>query len=229
MSATKQPKAARRERPILMSDAMVRAILDGRKTVTRRMIGLDTLTGSETRGYDWTWRGQAPVRSIAQQRRHPCGCWQDMRDADFRALCPYGVPGDLLYVREAWQGWTRTSYENDEWDIWEPSDIQPDPDATEYRATSKSRPPRWRPSIHLPKRLARLWLEVVSVRAERLQEITEEDAARERVDWAHKSSLTPSPLAEFARLWDALNGKRPGASWSDNPFVWRVEFRRVER
>ena len=77
----------------------------------------------------------------------------------------------------------------------------------------------------VPKRSARIWLELVDVRVERLQAITPEDVVKEGVC---ADDLGVWPVSTFATLWDELNGRRPGASWAINPWVWRLEFRRVE-
>lgn len=209
-----------RERPILFSDAMVRAILAGTKTQTRRVVGLPSLQPSTTPGYDWTWRGQAPIRSVAQQARHPNGCWQDVSTAFLLKLCPYGQPGDRLWVREAW-----SYYGGDEYLY------QRDPMAVGFRASDDlgGRPipgGRWRPSIHMPRWASRLTLEVTSVRVERLLSISEEDARAEGVqphEYAYCAEDARYRMS-FARLWDSINGERAGCAWKANPWVWVVGF-----
>lgn len=175
-----------RERPIIFSGPMVCAILDGRKSVTRRIC-----------------KG---ARELSCARDWPLD------------TCPFGVPGDRLWARETWalvddrsKPSTRASgvlYR-----------------ATDERASSFSGSRRWRPSIHMPRWASRLTLEVVSVRVERLQEITEEDAKAEGT--AQALCNFPDPLCPmFAMAWERLHG--PG-SWAANPWVWAVSFRRVER
>jgi len=78
---------------------MTQAILDGRKTQTRRVVKLAHFGPSETPGYDWTWRGHAPIRSYARQLRYPDGCWQDVSHEKLLSICPYGQPGDLLWTK----------------------------------------------------------------------------------------------------------------------------------
>lgn len=227
-----------KERPILFSAPMVRAILDGRKTQTRRLVGLDTLGRSGTPGYDWTFRGRAPVRSIAQQRRHPTGCWQDLRDRELLALCPHGEPGDRLWVRETWAvGACADGFKPRE---LSPRTWQADNGGCWYDADSAapaspiSPRGRWRVGRFMPRWASRTLLDVTEVRVELLRAITEEDA--------HAEGVTDDPVAEvidrkpgtthpmshraaFMRLWDAINGDL--APWSSNPWVWVVSFARV--
>ena len=221
-----------KQRPILFRDELVRAILDGRKRQTRRLVGLPSLRRSETPGYDWTFRGRAPIRSVAQQQRHPGGCWQDVGHDRLVALCPYGVPGDLLWVRECWgaSSW---------YDGTAPRDIHPGAGVA-YRATGGVAGVKLRPSIHMPRWAARLFLRVTDVRVERLQDISDEDARAEGVKardaaivFQNDADGRPRLTAElhgtarsaFACLWDSL--AKPGSMWPDNPWVWVVNFERA--
>lgn len=193
------------ERPILFSGAMVRALLSGKKTQTRRAV---------------------KPRKDPDYGCHlaPCEIAGDEHQA---RLCPYGQPGDRLWVREAF------IHEPADY-CWEASvSIPCRPALTVYRADAEDpRGGRWTPSIHMPRRLSRITLEIAGVRVERLQDISEADAlaegvpnqpvlggysAREGCKW-----LPPEPVAEFARLWELING--PG-SWDANPWVWVVSFR----
>lgn len=216
-----------RERPILFSGPMVRAILDGTKTQTRRVVGLDTLQPSTTSGYEWTFRGKAPVRSIAQQKRAAGGCWQDLTAGQFLALCPYGEPGDRLWVKEtyalhhAWDAHPPSAGGAASKRVWHRADA---PDAIDGRG-------RWRQSIHMPRWASRLTLGVTSVRVERLHDITEDDARAEGVEpsygkgWDGQRAQILSARDGFAHLWTSINGSE---SWVANPFVWVVCFKRVE-
>jgi hypothetical protein len=223
------------ERPILFSDPMVRAILSGAKTQTRRLVRfpaeveVDGLTRMQP-GYP---DGPRPI-------------WDyDGEPNAFSTHNPYGGPGDRLYVREAWRTFER------------PEDLV---DGIRFRADDAFRPiensreaadrwvgahnngihgDRWRPSIHMPWWASRLTLEVTGIRVERLQDITEEDARWEGVGLVLADSF---PVAErkritdfvrdgdrrgaFALLWDSINARR--APWDSNPWVWVVGFRRVE-
>lgn len=214
-----------RERPILFSGPMVREIFADQKTQTRRVVGLDTLRPSTTSGYDWTFRGKAPVRSIAQQKRAAGGCWQDLTAGQFLALCPYGQPGDRLWVRETWglhgrgdyTWWCRDSIKGRTAD-----DLALSYEVA-YAADATSEYDHWRPSIHMPRWASRLTLEVTSVRVERLQDITEDDARAEGCG-ATVCDAPDDSRTLFRDLWESINGPE---SWEANPFVWCIKFRRL--
>lgn len=243
-----------KERPILFSAPMVKALLAGTKTQTRRIVGIDTLKRSDTPGYDWTWRGQAPIRSIAQQRRHPRGCWQDATESDLLRLCPYGVLGDRLWVREAFTHITgngiRVHYRAD----GEPTDREGRVLLTEPGLR------RWSSSIHMPRRASRMTLEITEVRVQRLHDITDEDARAEGVEpffarfptSGRDQRLCTGELASaaeyrasYAVLWDGINGSRrrlkenletgemhavidTSSRWAANPWIWALTFKRHE-
>ncbi len=187
-----------KERPILFSAPMVRALLSGTKTQTRR------------------------VMKLVQVR--PDG----MSDAQLAAalrLCPYGVPGDRLWVREA-HGYVSEDKFGPVWD------------SIIYRADDNAGwSGKWRPSIHMPRAASRITLEVTGVRVERLQEISEADAIAEGIEpgavpgwWSlygrdANDDMDRSPRVAYRSLWESING--PG-SWDSNPFVWVVEFKRLE-
>lgn len=266
------------ERPILFSSSMVRAILAHRdpKTVTRRAVKFppslvargiqhDIICyspgGPRWREYEaqlaakdpeaWSFDAWAPGVCV------PCedGTCQSI-------LCPYGAAGDKLWCRETWSPDHRNVY--------------PCPDIV-YRADNSVDDPiecrcswdlqrkgehdgdclvgvgfKWRPSIFMPKRHARLWLDVVSIRVERLHEITAAEVLREGVRLTCNREGTPVTritgkfpptdylpkgrggrytvdellVAEYASLWDAINSKR--FPWASNPLVYRIEFARVQ-
>jgi hypothetical protein len=195
--------AATRERPILFSGPMVQAILDGRKSQTRRMVkarelGLWNKTDCERDGDGW------PLYE------------DDMGDYQ-RLSCPYGKPGDRLWVRETW----KTAPGGGE-DVY-------------YRADGhidiKEWP--WKPSIFMPRWASRITLEVTGVRVERLWQITEADAIAEG---CREEEGSPEDIAilgpgswtaklEYMMLWEEINGE---GSWAKNPWVWVVSFRRVQ-
>src|SRR3990167_5449484 len=172
-----------KERPILMSGPMVRAILDERKTQTRRLVKLGhpgTFGQSDTRGFDWTFRGTRRGGLIGGGS----SCWQDLRHAQLLNLCPYGAVGTRLWVRESFYRWTGLNYVAEGWTA------SPDGDAyrsIRYRADWEPRDP-WeisislpKPSIHMPRWASRLTLEITGVRIERLQSISGDDALSEGI------------------------------------------------
>lgn len=220
-------KTATKERPILFSGPMVKAILDGRKTVTRRVVkpqppdGIDALHGNDLRG-----RAPYPLEDYETGNVVGFG-FEDHNEVFYK--CPYQV-GMNLWVRETW----RKTFDVDNSDVMEyraggtrlifGNSIR----HGEHRATSVA--PVWRPSIFMPRWASRITLEIVSVRVERVQEITEADAQAEGVESVSIADV-PRQAAwscrqDFAQLWDKLNAKR-GHSWESNPWVWRVEFRRL--
>ena len=227
------------EKPILFSAPMVRAILAGKKTQTRRLInpqpppecGIHYMLGDES----WLPREQrTPLRHTWEawwgerfDKRPPkalCGS-HDVR-------CPYGAPGDTLWVRETFAGEKNRSLGSGRLFYRADGDVRGRQETFSYI----EREGRWRPAIHLPRWGSRLTLRVLSVRVERVQEITHEDAIAEGCaghNWVASSPLIAGPhtddgelpVEEFERLWDEINGKR--APWDSNPWVWVVEFERV--
>lgn len=179
-----------KERPILFSAPMVRSILSGTKTQTRRMIKGD----------------------VKQ--------WEDIGLFITENNCPYGQPGDRLWVREA-------CFTDDARRI-----AVYVADGTTYVAHYKRRN-----SIHMPRWASRITLEVTGVRVERLQAISEADAVAEGIEKNHNGYFWggpheaggrkqhADPRLSYRDLWDQINGK--SAPWASNPYVWVVEFKRV--
>ena len=214
-----------KERPIIFSGPMVRAILDGRKTQTRRAVKPQPKDGL-------SWRGVISCSTVRADEgkhlftdRYPCvGKSQHIR-------CPYGRPGDRLWVRETWHPSARfgTEYEI-EYKADEATLVINAGARGVTRSIDEAIFKGWRPSIHMPRWASRIALEVVSVRVERLNEISGGDAMAEGVTEAMACGCldngTPSCSAKcrFKGLWESING--PG-SWAENPFVWVVEFRRA--
>lgn len=198
------------DRPLLMSGPMVCATLNGLKTHTRRVIPPD-----------W-WRCVAPEDLETPED------W-----APIMAQCPYGVPGTTLWVREAFGLVPSTAYGANV-----PHRINPnDPaEAAIYRADwQRVWDCRLRPSIHMPRWASRLTLEVLSVRAERLQSLTWADIRAEGVQCPEHDfgnggccSECPALRAAFVALWDGLNGER-GFSYASNPWVWDLGYRQAEQ
>lgn len=193
-----------KERPILFSGAMIRAILAGQKTQTRRVIK----------------PSQTPCMSIEENDAGKPWPWREdcNNGGDIWYPCPYGQPGDRLWVREAWS--THACF-----DHLRPSEC---PKSIHYWADGEIKTGKRRPSIHMPRWASRILLEIVSVRVERLQSISEADAEAEGIDFLRHvndadETLTARDLYEC--LWDSVNGE---GSWAANPWVWVVEFKRVE-
>lgn len=227
-----------KERPILFSGPMVRAILEGRKTQTRRVIKLRKLHVSDTPGYDFQFRDK--------QLR-----WHDYRHEDFLKLCPHGAPGDRLWVRETWADVNTTegpaiAYRaNNGLVTWHEFSKVFDKDygagpSMNYKAYpgdyvmwcddlfDGAPDHKWRPSIHMPRWASRITLDIKSVRVERLQDISEEDARAEGVEPDIHLYEVNGDVHEswdfvkgFEDLWESINGKD---SWAQNPWVWVIEF-----
>jgi hypothetical protein len=198
-----------KERPILFSAPMVRAIQAGTKSQTRR-VAKPRVRPSLLEPGDWT------DQYVLDLGNHE---WL-MRD------CPYGAPGDRLWVKEAHLldppiDGTWPSVGDSFASINDIPAKYRNPGHVIYRADGKlERDWRWRPSIHMPRWASRITLEVTGVRVERLQAISEADAIAEGIT----HSTMNDPRVEYRWLWESING--PG-SWDANPWVWVVEFRRV--
>ena len=214
------------ERPILFSSPMVRAILAGRKTQTRRLVKWSGAFGFEAPvGYDVAMLpdGSAGVGKAGRVYGHQ--------------TCPYAV-GDLLWVRETWAVPGRAPRSTNTMPPGLPVLYRADPDPRFYGFDAMS-PWVWRPSISMPRWASRLTLRVTGVRVERLQAISEADAWAEGMAEVDPDEAAvcarakeigccmDDPQATFAALWDSINGKR--AAWADNPWVWVVSFAREDR
>lgn len=204
------------ERPILFSGPMVRALLDGRKTQTRRIVKGLTIAADRVHPNDG---GSLGARVFTDG------------EAVQQVRCPYGVPGDTLWGRETHAIYnTHGQHRADglRWGPWGglPTMISDDGTKIAYFREGFDRcdPGRWRPSIHMPRWASRLTLAITEVRVERLQDISEADAEAEGVQIP---ALVPilgafwSSRDGYARLWESINGK---GSWAANPWVWAVTF-----
>lgn len=232
-------------RPIIFSGSMVRALLTGTKTQTRRVVKLPRERGA----WEPTTIGGAGVHtSRGEPFAEQSAAWNT---ATGRVIaCPYGSPGGSLYVKETWKPVARregaehlrygVAFAADGAVVWQSAPTRvlgsgPLP------ALHVGAPTRWRSPLHLRRYNSRITLEVVSVRLERLQAITEEDARAEGVQrltcdfgeaWGGAvtgdGGRVPMATARdaFQCLWDEINGKR--APWASNPYCWAVEFRRVQ-
>lgn len=198
-----------KERPIIFSGQMVRAILNGTKTQTRRVINDQAWRAA--RGFDDGW----PVA------RHP-----DMPSTWYRVRCPYGVRGNRLWVRETWSHTGKgVGTIGDARDARMAMNGHP-----VYRADGERLGFSWWPSIHMPSEFSRITLEITGVRVERLQDISHDDALAEGVEEfdgpiALKDQRLTLHQHAFANIWDAVNGKRH--PWDSNPWVWVIEFKPI--
>ena len=231
-----------KERPIIFSAPMVRAILDGRKTQTRRVAKIARIDAhpQDARVKIATMAGRGEQFWMNCQPEHP---------QHISRACPYGVPGDRLWVREAWQAFFADEVPADRprgprHTMGIPA--QPERESfVFYLADGDLSHPEdgseaiWLSPLHMPRWASRITLEIVSVRVERLQEISAKDVLAEgAVLRAHDDQFGHNPVSAFdgcvyldlkslwARGWDSINSKR--APWESNPWVWVIEFRRVE-
>lgn len=209
------------ERPILFSAPMVRALLDGSKTQTRRV-------AKSVKHPDLGNMYDPGALVLEREPQHV-----------IERACPYGQPGDRLWVRENWYqrgSWRKPAWPEAEWDdaYWDGSR------AVEYAAEGEGKGTGWRsrPSIHMPRWASRILLEVVSVRVERLNAISADDCRAEGIgqcdglgtnaeilDLARRMGTHTDEVLRYATLWEQING---AGSWDANPWVWVVEFKRVQ-
>lgn len=261
--------AATKERPIIFHFRSVEGILSGRKTQTRRVVNrlnrflrITEFGVSDTPGYDWEFRDRRAL-------------WNEITQDTLMQRCPYGVPGDRLWVREKWRcvAWPgdygefteviqfqdkskrsvsahrEHTLEREAWSDRMAFDGVIDLEKAGFRFDGFGRmlnehsfdfdnpPVRWRSPIHMPRWASRITLEIVDVWVERLQDISIRNVIAEGVSnkkqddseslTASNSGLPSLAHYRFACNWDRTNAKR-GYSWESNPFVWVVEFRRID-
>jgi len=206
-----------KERPILFSGEMVKAVLDGRKTQTRRVIKFDPDKMKVEGGQIWTLRR---------------GEWWPWTSTTYS---PYGQPGDWLWVRETWQihrlkGPTGLEFPNILYRADSSTQLLIDKRVWQYVREKAT----WRPSIHMPRWASRITSEILSLRVERVQDISEEDIRAEGLrffsgGWLNHADdiCYTNPILAFHRLWDSIYAKR-GYGWNVNPWVWVIEFKKLE-
>ena len=215
------------EKPILFNAEMVNAILSGRKTQTRRIISEKNLHLFD-------------VAAIAGEC-HPLGLCDQRSQSYYLEFCPLGNPGDQLWVRETWNkhGGLLTYRADHDW-------------IEEMRKATVC-PAKWVPSIHMPRWASRINLLITGVRVERLNDISEQDAMAEgitakdviietRYEGGGHVEITAerfffvggddegyeSAGEAFAELWDSIYGQKEGENWQANPWVWVINFERME-
>lgn len=204
--------------PILFNTEMVRAILDGRKDATRRIV-----KGFIPDDAVWGYTAFTPKGYISCRGTFADGYGEKF----FKLPCE---PGDILYVRETWKKAPNGYFYYEDWQKDDIADVT-----------------KWKPSIHMPKEAARIWLKVTDVRVERLQDITEEQACMEGTDpWDEAcyenngwhptlsdpdSGGDPNMIDGFHKLWNSTIKKSDldRYGWNANPWVWVIEFERCEK
>ena len=212
-----------KERGMIFNGEMVRAILDGRKTQTRRIIKDCTV-------------GRDQISKFIQIEKKFIGCYPEDVPELIRECCPYGIPGDRIWVREAFRVHSRATdvatlvYKASERNSWTEQTHRVPVAVCNKPAT----PEKWTPSLHMPRWASRILLEITDVRVERLNSISQEDAQAEGLEltgWRPTYSDPDSggevmtPYDNFAELWSSIYGDE---SWQANPWVWVIEFKRVE-
>ncbi|EMD0904343.1 hypothetical protein ABNK34_003878 [Klebsiella pneumoniae] len=207
-----------KERGMIFNGEMVRAILDSRKTQTRRPIKWKqtrfTEIGEREDGSKWPW---------SEDAEHAFDFWHP---------CPFGSVGDRIWVRETFQGplfdfdlmdsycKDSTPFEKSEFCVYKADGVP----APEFYDADDELHCCWRPSIHMPRWASRILLEITDVRVERLKSISDRDALREGCS-ADDMKSGDCVADVFARLWASIYGSD---SWNANPWVWVIEFKRVE-
>jgi hypothetical protein len=204
-----------REKPILFSGPMVRAILAGTKTQTRRIVKPQPPTGCT---------GMESIDSPPFQgfRFLPVGLWPEDPRYGNRS-CPYGQPGGRLWVREAWAKNTDAVGTKFDDPILYRADFQTGSGSDWWRNSSLFGG-NWRPSIFMPRWASRITLEITEIRVQRLQEISAQDAIAEGI----AKSPTSYPRDErddFRDLWDSINANK--YPWASNPYVWALTFKKI--
>ena len=205
-------------KPILFNTEMVRAIMDGRKTCTRRICkDANECTVPDMEFYN------------ADKRTYAVHNFADKKHTEklniVERTCPI-CPGDTLYIRETW-GYP-ISLNSDKQYVFRADKIA--------ESGFKNDSHIWHPSIHMPKKAARIWLKVTDISLERLQDITEDGAKSEGTNWKNgknvgiEEKMNRTAIERFAEIWDGTIGKTKlyQYGWEANPWVWVIEFERCE-
>ena len=203
-------------KPILFNTEMVRAILEGRKSCTRRIVKPQQLIGM----LPDKCKNGAPEKFLKEKKLmfKPYCDMTDIELINTAYKAPY-QPGDILYVRETWKKAPNGYYYYEDWQRNDIADVT-----------------KWKPSIHMPKEAARIYLKVTDVRVERLQEITEVGIQKEGVEVDPKECVGKFDFISelfllFQRLWDSTIKKSDldRYGWDASPWVWTIEFERCEK
>lgn len=200
-----------KERPIIFNADMVRAVLDGRKTQTRRIVKWRGLNEGLNLQFSGLRASKEPGGWLIESNSRTSSEWRCQPTP-----CPFGAVGDRLWVRETFGFEIRSvGGSPHEQLVYRASK----PDAVRlYECNGKPQPVKWTPSLHMRRKHSRITLEITGVRVERLQDISAEDAADEGIEGRAK-------MHDFGVLWSSIYGDD---SWQANPWVWVIEFKRVE-
>lgn len=208
---------------ILFNTEMVRAILEGRKSCARRIVKPQQLIGM----LPDKCKNGAPEKFLKEKKLmfKPYCDMTDIELINTAYKAPY-QPGDILYVRETWKKAPNGYYYYEDWQRNDIADVT-----------------KWKPSIRMPKEAARIWLKVTNVRVEHLQEITDEQAKREGIQYdecptgftrkqeTDMHNCYTTPIGAMQALWNSTIKKSDldGYGWDANPWVWTIEFERCEK
>jgi len=192
-----------KETGLMFKAPLVRSILDGTKTQTRRVV--------KNQPFDRSWStkghkiGYMSGRAANGDEVDGLIAYSESSGGEWHAKCPMGQPGDRIYVRETFAPFERNCCYRADGDH---ADLRP-----------------WKPAIHMPKALARIWLDITGVRLERLQDISEADCRAEGAHGGHGSipgyAYSATPLEHFQHIWTSTGG-----DWAANPWCWVIDFKR---
>lgn len=222
-----------KERPIIFNTTMVKAIIEGRKTQSRRLVKPQPKPfGGSAGGYWWRCNYVQSMVRVEEELQNPCELYEGFIDE----VNPFGKKGDRLWVRETFGMKIRniggTPHESYVYKADKPNAIAC------YDCNGVSYPVRWKPSIHMPRSAARILLEITKIRIERINQISSQDAVQEGLRKLPASgryvvnqgdqyfgAASSNPCEVFKWLWESIYGSN---SWDLNPWVWVVEFNVIQ-
>jgi hypothetical protein len=199
-----------KNRPILFSTPMVQAILEGRKTQTRRIVKPQPKKDLDFFG----WELHPGHLQVAFGKGVKVDSYYKF---------PFGKIGDVLWVRETFRikhPWGHEAFGYYEYKTHNNNQEIKAADSSVFQSR-----PKWKPSIFMPKDAARIWLRITDIKIERLHDISRGDSMSEGCPFPNVAKET-NPFAWFSELWQSINGS---LSWNSNPFVWVIEFERIEK